>query len=205
MKRNTILLVLVTALALVWIGCSNPAKEAQKMFDAGQYEQLVAKFGADPNLTNVVQMAKDKIAEKLVADGKYQVVLEMYATSPAAKEAKMKLAEQAFMAGNFQEVLVKYADTPWAMQAKMKMDSMMNANNPAAPGTPGKPGQPPQAGKPGTPAPGATAALEAEAQAALDKIMGVKIAAARQNMLKQFIADPKWAGTKALAKAKVAN
>lgn len=199
MKRNAILVVLMTALALVWIGCSNPAKEAQSLFDAGKYEELVTKFGADPNLASVVQMAKDKIAEKLLAEGKFAEVLSMYATSPAAKEAKNKLAEQAFMMGNYPEVLAKYGDTPWAMQAKMKMDSIANAGT--APGTPGKPGQPgtpPQAGKPG----GVTAQAEQAAQTALDKVMAIKLKDLRKKSLEQFVANPEYAGTKALKAAK---
>ncbi|MBI5060321.1 hypothetical protein HZB60_11145 [candidate division KSB1 bacterium] len=195
MKRNAILVVLVTALALVWIGCSNPAKEAQKMFDGGQYEELVAKFGADPNLASVVQMAKDKIAEKLVAEGKYAMVLEMYATSPAAKEAKMKLAEAAFMAGNYQEVMVKYADTPWAMQAKMKLDSIANAGKPGQPGVqqPGKPGTPPQSG--------AKAELEKKAQEALDKVLAVKMKNMKVKALEEYTKNAEFAGTSAMAKA----
>ncbi len=190
-------------MATIWLGCSSPMQQAQKMFNAGQYEELIAKFAANPELAGVVQQAKDKIAEKLLAEGKFQDVLTNYATSPAAREAKNKLAEQAFMAGNYQEVVMKYMDTPWGMQAKMKMDSIANV---AAGGTPAKPGEPAKPGQPTKPGDtGAKAALEKEAQDALDKILAIKVPAAKTNMLAEFVKNPKWAGTKALEKAKAAQ
>ncbi len=198
MRRFWVLATMIFV-ALVWIGCSSPMQQAQKMFNAGQYEELVAKFGSNPELAAVVQQAKDKLAEKLLAEGKYQDVLTQYATSPAAREAKNKLAEQLFMAGNYQEVMMKYMDTPWGMQAKMKMDSIANAAaGGVKPGDPAKPGQPPQAGKPGD----TGGAKEAAAQAALDNVMKIQMKRQLKSALEAFVGNPEYAGTKALAKAK---
>jgi hypothetical protein len=196
MKRTLWTAVLVTMVALLAIGCSNPMKDAQTMLAAGKYEELVAKYSANPELAAVVQQAKDKIAEKLFGEGKYAEVLAMYGTSPIAAQAKAKMAEMAFMAGNYMEVMTKYADTPWAAMAKAKMDSISNA---AAGGKPGQPGQP---GKPGeTPKGGVSAALEKEAQGALNTIMAIKIPNMRKNALGEFVKNSKWAGTEALKKA----
>lgn len=200
MKRTLWTVVLVTMVAFLAIGCSNPMKEAQGMLAAGKYEELVAKFGSNPELAAVVKQAKDKIAEKLFSEGKFAEILSMYADSPMAAQAKGKLAEMAFMSGNYAEVMTKYADTPWAAMAKAKMDSIANAaagGQPGQPGQPGKPGQPAQPGKPG----GVNAALEKEAQDALDKVMAVKLKNVKVKSLEEFTKNAKFNGTKAMAAA----
>jgi len=126
MKRGWITLLLVSAVTLFLIGCSSPMKEAQKMMEAGQYEQIVAKFGSNPELASMVQQAKDKVVEKLFADGKYSTILEMYPDNRMAKEAKNKIAEGLLAEGKLDEVIAKYGDTPAAMQAKLKQQQMMN-------------------------------------------------------------------------------
>lgn len=201
MKRTLWTVVLVTFVAFLAIGCSNPMKDAQAMLAAGKYEELVAKFSANPELAAVVQQAKDKIAEKLFGEGKFADVLAMYGTSPIAAQAKGKLAEMAFMAGNYAEVMGKYGDTPWAAMARAKMDSMANVaagGTPGAPGQPGKPGQPAQPGKPG----GVDAAKEAAAQVALDNVMKIQVKRQLKSSLEAFVGNPNYVGTKALAKAK---
>jgi hypothetical protein len=126
MKRGWITLLLVSAVTLFLIGCSSPMKEAQKMMEAGQYEQLVAKFENNPELATMVQQAKDKIVEKLFAEGKYSTILEMYADNRMAKEAKNKLAEALLAEGKLDEVIAKYGDTPAAMQAKLIQQQAMS-------------------------------------------------------------------------------
>ncbi|MBL0062793.1 MAG: hypothetical protein IPP40_15245 [bacterium] len=126
MKRGWITLFLVSAVTLFLIGCSSPMKEAQKMMEAGQYEQIVTKFGSNPELSSMVQQAKDKIVEKLFAEGKYNTILEMYPDNRMAKEAKNKIAEALLAEGKLAEVLAKYGDTPAAMQARLKQQQMLN-------------------------------------------------------------------------------
>lgn len=126
MKRGWMNLLLVSAVTLFLIGCSSPMKEAQKMMEAGQYEQLIAKFGSNPELATMVNQAKDKIVEKLFAEGKFEDILKMYGDHRIAKEAKNKIAEALLAAGKMDELMAKYGDTPAAMQARLKQQQMIN-------------------------------------------------------------------------------
>lgn len=126
MKRGWMSLLLVSAVTLFLIGCSSPMKEAQKMMDAGQYEQVITKFGSNPELASIVTMAKDKIVEKLFAEGKYNAIIEMYGDHRMAKDAKNKLAEALLAENKLDEVIAKYPESPAAMQAKLKLQQMLN-------------------------------------------------------------------------------
>lgn len=126
MKRGWMTLLLVGAVALFLIGCSSPMKEAQKMMDAGQYEQVVTKFGNNPELASIVQMAKDKIVEKLFAEGKYNTIVENYKDHRMFKEAENKLAEALLAEGKLDEVIARYPNSPAAMQAKLKQQQMLS-------------------------------------------------------------------------------
>ena len=126
MKRGWMNLLLVSAVTLFLIGCSSPMKEAQKMMDAGQYEQVIQKFGSNPELASIVSMAKDKIVEKLFADGKYDDIIAKYGDHRMVKDAKNKLAEALLASGKLDELLAKYPESPAAMQAKLKQQQMIN-------------------------------------------------------------------------------
>lgn len=132
MKRGWMKIFLTAVLALVWLGCSSPMKEAQTMYDQGQYEQLIAKYNSNPEMASIVQMAKDKLVEKLFADGKYNTIVEMYPDSKMMKEARNKLAEQLLAEGKLDEVLSKYGDTPAAMQARLQREQMRSDSLAAA-------------------------------------------------------------------------
>jgi len=189
MTRFLIITVTVLALvALVVMGCTSTAAKAQKMFDEGKYEEVIAQFSADPNMSAIVAQAKEKLAEKWVTEGLYDSVLVKFPETNAAKVAKNKKAEQLFLAGNYQEVVTKYMDTTWGPMAKAKMDSI------AAIGKPGDGGSKPGSGVP--------AAVEKAAQTELDRIMGIKMKDLRTKALREFVAKAEFAGTKALAKAK---
>lgn len=95
------------------------------MMDAGQYEQLITKFGSNPELASIVQMAKDKIVEKLFADGKYDEIIAKYGDHRMVKDAKNKLAEALLATGNLAEVIAKYPESPAAMQARLKQQQMI--------------------------------------------------------------------------------
>lgn len=187
MKRffvSAIVLLAVASLALM-VGCSSPTDKAQKLYNEGKYEEVIAQYANDPNLSAIVTQAKEKLAEKMVADGKYAAVVEMYPETAAATAAKNKLAEQLFLAKNYAEVIAKYPETSWAAQAKMEMDKA------AAAVQTGKEG----AGK------GVSPATEKAAQAELDRILKVRMKDLRMKALKEFVANPQYAGTKAVAKA----
>ena len=154
------------------------------MFNEGKYEEIITLYANDPNMSAIVGQAKEKIAEKWVTEGKYDSVLAIYPETAAAKEAMNKKAEQLFMAGNYQEVVDKYMDTPWGAQAKAKLDSIAAADN-----------------KSGSDKGGVSAAVEKAAQVELDRIMKIKMKDLRTKSLKEFVANSKYAGTKAVKKA----
>ena len=187
MKRFLILIVTLSVFAglILALGCMSPAAKAQKMFNDGQFEQVIAQYGGDPAMSAIVTQAKEKVAEKMLADSKYEAVIQMYPETAAAKEAKNKLAEQLFTSGHYTEVIAKYGDTPWAIQAKTKMDSIAAAL---------------QAAKGGKQA-AASAAKEKAAQTELNSIMKIKMKDLRTKALNGFVAKPEYAGTKAVAKA----
>jgi len=168
--------LLSLAVLILVLGCSSPLQKAQKLFNEGKYEEVIAQYGSDPNVATVVTQAKEKLAEKMVADGKYAAVLELYPETAAAKAAMEKLAEQLFNEKKYAEVIAKYPETTWAVQAKAELDKQAAA----AP---------------------EVVAKEKAAQTELDRIMKIKMAALRTKALKEFVANPKYAGTRAVAKA----
>ena len=153
------------------------------MLTAGQYEELVAKYGSDPQLAALVSQAKEKLAEKLLAEGKFQSIIEQYPKTAAAKEAKNKIAEGLLAEKKYQEILDKYGDTPAAQFARLELEKLKEgANAPTTPGVDGK-------GK------------NDKAQAEFDRIMKVRVPALRTKALKEFVANPAFAGTPAVKKA----
>jgi len=185
---SAIVVLAIASLALM-AGCSSPTDKAQKLFNEGKYEEVIAQYGSDPNVAAVVTQAKEKLAENMVAEGKYAAVLELYPETAAATAAKNKLAEQLFLAKNYAEVIAKYPETTWAAQAKIEMDKA--AATPPSGGS--KPGQ----GGAG----GVSADTEKAAQAELDRILAVKVPNLKKKALQEFTSNPKFAGTRALTKA----
>ncbi len=183
MKRFTFWtgLVVTSLLVVLAVGCSSPMEKAQKLFNDGKYEEVIAQYGSDPNVAVVVTQAKEKLAALWVTQGKYDSVLIRFPETAAAKDARNKLAEQMFLAKDYAGVIAKYPDTPWAAQAKIELDKLANA--PA-------PGQP-----------GVTPAKEKAAQAEFDRIMKIKMKDLRTKSLREFVAKAEFAGTKAVQKA----
>jgi hypothetical protein len=175
----------IAVLVVLAVGCSSPMEKAQKLFNEGKYQEVIAQYGNDPNVAAVVTQAKEKLAAAMLSAGKYDSVLVLYPETAAAKEAHNKLAEQLFKSGNFAEVLAKYGDTPWAVQAKAELDKQQSATTPG-----GKPGQP-----------AVSAATEKAAQVEFDRIMKIKMKDLRTKSLKEFAAKAEFAGTKAVQKA----
>jgi len=94
MKRFFFLTMVLAATGLLWLGCSSPQQKAQKLYDAGQYEEVVAKYSNEPTASAVVQQSRDKIAEKWLAEGRYQAVVDTFPNSPSAREARIELAKR---------------------------------------------------------------------------------------------------------------
>ena len=182
MKRSWLIAILLGIAALCLFGCASPQDKAQKMFNAGQYEELVAKYGSDPQLAGLVVQAKEKLAEKLLAEGKFQSILELYPETAAAKEAKNKIAE-----GLLAEK--KYPGNPRQVRRY--------ARRPVCPPRAGES----QGSMPTRPGGGVDQGKNDKAQAEFDRIMKVRVPALRAKALKEFVANPAYAGTPALAKA----
>ena len=89
MKKYVLLagVVLLAAMIVMVLGCSSPMAKAQKLFNEGKYEEVIAQYGSDPNVAAVVTQAKEKVAEKMLTEGKYAAIVEMYPETMAAKEA----------------------------------------------------------------------------------------------------------------------
>ena len=194
MKRYLLwaVLLLTAAVLIFATGCSSPITKAQKLYNEGKYEEVIAQYGSDPNVAAVVIQAKEKLAEKLLMEGKYAVVVEMYPETAAAKEARNKLAEQLFLQKHYAEVIAKYPETPWAAQAKIEMDKAAQGG-----GDNGGAKKPDQGGGGG----GAGSEIEKAAQTEYERIMAIKMKDMRVKALREFVAKAQFAGTKAVAKA----
>jgi hypothetical protein len=189
-KKILIIVVIAAVLAglILAIGCTSPASKAQKMYNEGKYEEVIVKYGSDPSMAAIVTQAKEKLAEKMVTEGKYEAVIQMYPETAAAGEARNKLAEQLFLAKKYDEVIAKYPETTWAAQARAEKDKISQGGGGGGGGT-----------KPG--GGGVSADTEKAAQAELDGILKVKVPDLKKKALREFIADPKHAGTQAVTKA----
>ena len=107
-------------------GCQGRAASAEKLFDKGDYEKVIAKY---PDL-EVAQRARAKMADKLLLEKKYDVVLSQYADTRAAYQARLNMADQTFKDGKYQMVLDSFPGTPAATSAKAKLaDSLYQAGN----------------------------------------------------------------------------
>jgi len=196
MKKTWIILALTIIAGLYLLGCSSPQQKAQKLFSAGQYEQVVTQFGSDPSCAGLVADSKEKLAEKMMADGKYAAVVEMYPDTKAAQEAKNKLAEQLFADGKFQDVISMYPNSPAAGRARaeiMRMQQEEQAKMDA-----GQKGKKPA---PAAQSPSKEANMKADAE--LQKIMKIKLKDLRMKALKEFVAKPEFKGTPAVKKAQL--
>jgi hypothetical protein len=124
MSKRVLLLCLpiLVASLLVCNGCSSREAQAQKMFEKGQYQEVMDKY-AD---LEVGRRARAKVAEQLVTDKKYSEVIAKFGDTPAAFKAKNEIARQLFEAGRYQTVVDSYPASPQAAAAKDKLvDSLI--------------------------------------------------------------------------------
>jgi hypothetical protein len=141
MKRTVAVIAALIVVGLFLGGCASPEQRAQKLFEQGKYEEILAKYPDQP----IAKQAKDKVAEKLVQEGKYEEVLANYSDTPSAAEATNKIAEKMVADKKYEEVLVKYPNTPAANMARnaiadqlyndKKLDELINKGQVAPAGS----------------------------------------------------------------------
>jgi hypothetical protein len=117
------LVLLVGTLLFLSTGCTNRAASAQKLFDQGEYQQVINKY---PDL-EVARRAHAKLAEELLQKKDYSAVLRDYADTPAAFKAKVELAQRLYDEGKYQAVLDSFPQSPVAAAAKEKLSDSLYA------------------------------------------------------------------------------
>lgn len=185
MKRTLSVVSVLVVIALMAGGCASPEQRAQKLFDAGKYEEIMAKYANLP----VAAQAKEKIAEKLLADGKFEEIMANYADTKFVGEAKNRIAAKLVAEKKYDEVLAKYADTPAANEARNQQAQMLYD---------GKKVDELVAKYPNTPA--GMKARNEMAAAEWEKVskLGKKDKIAK---IEEFVKNPKFGGTETMMKA----
>lgn len=185
MKRTLSVVSVLMIIALIAGGCASPEQRAQKLFDAGKYEEIMTKYANLP----IAAQAKEKIAEKLLGEGKFDEVLAKYADTKFAPEAKNRTAAKLVSEKKYDEVLAKYADTPAANEARnMVAQQLFDA----------KKTDELVAKYPNTPA-----GIKARNEMAMTEWEKVMKASKKEKLAKmeEFVKNPKFAGTETMMKA----
>lgn len=126
MKRSWVPVMLIAGAAMLVyvIGCASPQSRAEKMYEAGQYQQVIERYGNDPNLSDVVNKSREKVAQGLYEAGRYQAVVDSFPNTSVARDARNKLAEGLLVDRRYEEILQKFPDTPAAQRARDEMQKM---------------------------------------------------------------------------------
>jgi hypothetical protein len=96
------------------LGCATPSERAQKLFQSGQYEQVITRYPNEP----VAREARQKLAEQLYQTGDYQRILDSFSDTPSASLAREKLAAALLAQESYQLILDTYPNTPSAIVAR---------------------------------------------------------------------------------------
>ncbi|RPH92444.1 hypothetical protein EHM69_12765 [candidate division KSB1 bacterium] len=176
-EAGLILFGVFAVVCLSQIECASPEERAQKLFEKRQNERILAK------------QAKDKIAEKLLSEGKYDEIFAKYADTPSATEATNKIAEKMVADKKYDEVLAKYPDTAAANMARNALAEQLYAD---------KKMDELVAKFPDTPA--GVRARNDLAKPEFDKIMK-RPKKSRLKELEEFAGNPKYAGTETTREA----
>jgi len=127
MKRSLAVVVLFAfgiGLTLGFGGCQSRPAAALKLFESGQYEKVIERYGD----LEIALRARAKIAEQLLAEEKYEEVLQNYSDTPAAYQARQKQAQLLFERGDYQGVVDQYPFSDVARVAKERLaDSLFAA------------------------------------------------------------------------------
>jgi hypothetical protein len=128
MKRTVAVIAALAVIGLLLGGCASPEQRAQKLFDAGKYEEVLAKYPQTP----VAEQAKEKVAEKLFNEGKYDEVVKTYGGTQFAPKAQQQLDEAAAKkmldAKDFAGVVAKYPTSQAAGAAKNALADQLFAD-----------------------------------------------------------------------------
>jgi hypothetical protein len=193
MKRSFQMVAVLLVVGLVLLGCASPEQRAQKLYDQGKYEEVVAKYADQP----IAKQAHVKIAEKLIQEGKYEDVLANYADTPSKTEAENKIAEKLYNDKKYDDVLAKYPNTPAANMSRNALADALYADWDKSKDD--KKRDDLVAKYPNT-----TAGMKARnemAKADFDKAMKNKAKKAKMTALEAIVKNPKYAGTEFSMKA----
>lgn len=193
MKRSFQMVAVLLVVGLILLGCASPEQRAQKLYDEGKYEEVVAKYADQP----IAKQAHVKIAEKLLQEGKYEEVLKDYADTPSKTEAEAKLAERLYNDKKYDEVLAKYPNTPAANMSRNAMADALYADW-------DKSKDEKKRDELIAKYPNTTAGMKARnevCKADMDKAMKIKKKADKVKALEALVKNPKYAGTECAMKA----
>jgi outer membrane protein assembly factor BamD (BamD/ComL family) len=127
MTLRTIRITFFATVAAIFLlgslGCSNRPAAAQKLFDQGEYQQVVDKY---PEL-EIARRAHAKLGELALQQKNYNAVLKDFWDTPAAYQAKMLLAQAMFDQGRYRALLDSFPQSPLAVQAKEKLADSLYA------------------------------------------------------------------------------
>ncbi|MBK6912053.1 MAG: hypothetical protein IPK53_00250 [bacterium] len=176
--------------ALLWLvlGCASPAERAEKLFEDGKYEEVLARYPQEP----AADKARDALAAKLLKEGQYQRVFTEFKGSPLAVEARVRYAEELLKAGKHEEVLSDFADTPAAIMAReMAAQTLYDA------------GRISEAAREYPQTPAGSRARDELARAEYERIMTFRSPDERRKALEAFITSSTFAGTTSFAQAQL--
>jgi hypothetical protein len=193
MKRSLQVVAVLLVVGLVVLGCASPEQRAQKIYDQGKYEEVIAKYPDQP----IAKQAHVKIAEKLVQEGKFDEVLANYSDTPSKTEAETKIAEKLYAEKKYDEVLAKFPNTPAANLSRNALADLLWADYDKSKDA--KKRDELVAKYPNT-----TAGMKARNElcsADMTKAMKVTVKAKKLAALEALVKNPRFAGTECAMKA----
>lgn len=109
-----ILLGVPIFISMLCLACSTPEKQAQRLFDNGQYEEVLSQFPDKP----IAVLARQKLAERMLGEGKYEDVIRLYPDTPSASQAAERIADSLLAMQNYEVLLQRYPNTKAATFAR---------------------------------------------------------------------------------------
>jgi hypothetical protein len=145
--NRLLVFVSVFLLCLSLLGCSSPEKRAQKLFDQGKYEEIIAQYPDVPLVKSArdtldarerakhttdelmayvdpwpdIRTPEERAAERLFRAGMYDSVFALYPKTPAANMARNAIADTLLRNGKISELIQKYPNTPAGWKARNEM------------------------------------------------------------------------------------
>ena len=119
MSKSLFILGLLSFILL--LGCSTPAERARKLFESGEYAQVVTRYPNEP----IAQEAHIKLAEQVLESGDFERVISEYPDTPSAPLARERIAARLLDEKRYDDILADYADTPSALIARQVVSRRM--------------------------------------------------------------------------------